>query len=93
MSIKLVIKKPLLFPAMLMLLLYYTAIQRNTSESVLMRLMNLKPIIQSEVIQKEKHKCDILTDTYGIQKDSTYEPSCMAAMEMQTGQKGEGRIN
>ena len=46
--------------------------------------MNLKPIIQSEVIQKEKHKCDVLTDTYGIQKDSTYEPSCMAAMEMQT---------
>ena len=30
------------------------AIKRNTSESVLMRWMNLEPIIQSEVSQKEK---------------------------------------
>ena len=27
---------------------YYSAIKRNTFESVLMRLMNLEPIIQSE---------------------------------------------
>ena len=40
--------------------------KRNTFESVIMRWMNLEPIIQSEVIQKEKHKCDVLTDTYGI---------------------------
>ena len=33
---------------------YYSAIKRNTFESVLMRLMNLEPIIQSEVRQKEK---------------------------------------
>ena len=33
---------------------YYSAIKRNTSESVLMRWMNLEPIIQSEVSQKEK---------------------------------------
>ena len=33
---------------------YYSAIKRNTSESVLMRWMNLEPIIQSEVNQKEK---------------------------------------
>ena len=35
---------------------YYSAIKRNTFESVLMRWMNLEPIIQSEVSQKEKHK-------------------------------------
>ena len=33
---------------------YYPAIQKNTFESVLMRWMKLKPIIQSEVSQKEK---------------------------------------
>ena len=35
---------------------YYSAIKRNTFESVLMRWMNLEPIIQSEVSQKEKDK-------------------------------------
>ena len=40
---------------------YYSAIKRNTFESVLMRWMNLKPIIQSEVSQKEKNKYCILT--------------------------------
>ena len=33
---------------------YYSAIRRNTFESLLMRWMNLEPIIQSEVSQKEK---------------------------------------
>ena len=33
---------------------YYLAIKRNAFESVLMRKMNLEPIIQSEVSQKEK---------------------------------------
>ena len=32
---------------------YYSAIKKNTFESVLMRLMKLEPIIQSEVSQKE----------------------------------------
>ena len=45
---------------------YYSAIKRNAFESVLMREMNLKPIIQSEVSQKEKDKYHILTHTYGI---------------------------
>ena len=40
---------------------YYSAIKRNTLESVLMRWMNLEPIIQSEVSQKEKDKYHILT--------------------------------
>ena len=37
-----------------------TAIKRNAFESVLMRWMNLKPIIQSEVSHKEKDKYCIL---------------------------------
>ena len=40
--------------------------RRNTFESVLMRWMNLEPIIQSEVSQKEKEKYCILTHTYRI---------------------------
>ena len=39
---------------------YYSAIKRNIFESVLMGWMNLEPIIQSEVSQKEKHKYRIL---------------------------------
>ena len=35
---------------------YYSAIKRNTSESVLMRWMNLGSIIQSKVSQKVKDK-------------------------------------
>ena len=45
---------------------YYSAIKRNTSESVLMRWTNLEPIIQSEVSQKEKDKYHILMHIYGI---------------------------
>ena len=33
---------------------YYSDIKRDTVESVLMRWMNLEPIIQSEVSQKDK---------------------------------------
>ena len=39
---------------------YYSAVKRNAFESVLMRWMNLEPIIQSEVSQKEKNKYHIL---------------------------------
>ena len=45
---------------------YYSAIKKNAFESVLMRLMNLEPIIQSEVSQKEKDKYHILIHIYGI---------------------------
>ena len=45
---------------------YYSAMKRNTLESVLMRWMKLEPIIQSEVSQKEKHRYSILTHIYGI---------------------------
>ena len=40
---------------------YYSAIKRNAFESVLMRWMNLEPIIQSEVSQKWK---DIVRNAY-----------------------------
>ena len=33
---------------------YYSAIKKNSFESVLMRWMKLEPIIQSEVSQKDK---------------------------------------
>ena len=45
---------------------YYSAIKKNTFESVLMRWMKLESIIQSEVSQKEKHQYSILTHIYGI---------------------------
>ena len=35
---------------------YYSAIKKNTFESVLMRRMKMEPAIQSEVSQKEKHQ-------------------------------------
>ena len=45
---------------------YYSAIKRNKLESVLLRWMNLEPVIQSEVIQKKKNKYHILMYTYRI---------------------------
>ena len=45
---------------------YYSAIKRNAFESVLMSGMNLEPIMQSEVSQKEKDKYCILTHIYRI---------------------------
>ena len=45
---------------------YYSAIKKNTFESILMRWMKLEPIIQSEVSQKEKHQYSILMHIYGI---------------------------
>ena len=47
---------------------YYSAIKRNAFESVLVRWMNLEPIIQSEVNQKEKDKYRILMHIYGNRK-------------------------
>ena len=45
---------------------YYSALKRNAFESVMMRRMNLEPILQYEVSQKEKGKYCILTHVYGI---------------------------
>ena len=44
---------------------YYSAIKKNSFESVLMRWMKLEPIIQSEVSQKDKDQCIILTHIFG----------------------------
>ena len=43
---------------------YYSAIKRNAFESVLMRWVNLEPIIQREVSQKDKYH--ILMHIHGI---------------------------
>ena len=40
--------------------------KKDAFESVLMRSMELEPIIQNEVSQKEKHKHCILMHIYGI---------------------------
>ena len=45
---------------------YYSAIKRNAFELVLMRLVNLEPVIKTEVSQKEEDKYHILTHIYGI---------------------------
>ena len=45
---------------------YYSALKRNTFESVPMRWMNVEPLIQSEVSQKEKDKYCILMHICGI---------------------------
>ena len=39
---------------------YYSAIKRNIFESVIMRWMNLEPIVHSEASQEEKYKYYIL---------------------------------
>ena len=51
---------------------YYSAIKKNTIESVLKRWMKLEPILQSEVSQKEKHQYSILTHIYGNTHTHTY---------------------
>ena len=47
---------------------YYSAVKKNSFESVLMRWMKLEPIIQSEVSHKDKDKehYSILTHIHGI---------------------------
>ena len=45
---------------------YYSAVKKNTFESVPMRWMKLELIIQSEVSKKEKHQYSILAHIYGI---------------------------
>ena len=47
---------------------YYSAIKKNSFESVLMRWMKLEPIIQREVSQKDKDQYGILTHIYGQER-------------------------
>ena len=62
----------------------YSAIKMNAFESVLMRWMNLEPIIQGEMSQKEKDKYRILTHIYRIYKNGSKEFTYRAAVEKQT---------
>ena len=62
---------------------YFSAIKKNAFEPVLMRWMKLKPIIQSELNQKEKHQYSILMHIYGIWKDGNNDPICETAKETQ----------
>ena len=73
---------------------YYSTVSRKASESVLMRWVNLEPIIQSEMSQKVKYHT--LMHIYGIYKNGTEEFIYRAAVEKQTGRIdlwtwGEGR--
>ena len=63
---------------------YYSTIKRNVFESILMRWMNLEPIIQSEVSQKEKDKYHILTCIY-------MESRKMVLKNLLTGQQWRNR--
>ena len=58
----------------------YSAIKRNAFESVLMRWVNLEPIIQNKVSQKEKDKYCILES----RKNGTEEFIYRTAVEKQT---------
>ena len=62
---------------------YYSAIKKNTFESVLMRWIKLEPIIQHEVRQIEKLHYSILTHIYGILKDGNDNPICKTEKETQ----------
>ena len=61
---------------------YYSAIKRNEFESVEVRWMNLEPVIQSELNQKNKYH--MLMHIYRIQKNGTDEPIYRAGIDMQT---------
>ena len=64
-----------------------TTIKRNVFESVLMKWMNLEPIIQSEVSQKEKDKYHILTCIW--EKEMTTHSSILAWRILWTEEPGE----
>ena len=62
---------------------YYSGIKRNAFESVLMRWMNLEPIIQSEVSHKQKGNYHILMHIDGSRK--------MVLKNLFTGQQWRNR--
>ena len=62
---------------------YYSAVKKNSFESVLMRWIKLEPIIQSKVSQKDKEHYSILTHIYGIYKDGNGNPICKTEKETQ----------
>ena len=56
---------------------YYSATKRNAFESVLMRWMNLEPIVPSEVRQKKKDKYRILLYICGEGNGNPLQCSCL----------------
>ena len=78
--------------------------ESDTTEQVFLSVkwMNLEPVIQSEVSQKEKNKYHKLKHIYGVKKNGTDKPICKAAIEVQTQRtdrpvnttvEGEGGMN
>ena len=64
---------------------YYSAIKRNKIEFFVVTWMDLETVIQSEVSQKERSKCHMLTHIYGIKKKNcSEEPRGRTRIKMQT---------
>ena len=63
---------------------YYSAIKKNKSESVLARGMNLEPIIQSEVNQKEKKQTSYINPYIWYLENGINKPICRVRIETQT---------
>ena len=65
---------------------YYSAMKRNAFESVLMRWMNLEPIIQSEVNQKEKDKYCSVQFSHSVVSNSLWlhglRVACQASLSI-----------
>ena len=51
---------------------YYSTLEKNKFESILLRWMKLEPVIQSEISQKKKDKYYILMHIYGIEGEKRY---------------------
>ena len=70
---------------------YYLALKRTKSESVVVRWMDLEPVIQSEVSHKEKNKYHILKHIYGIlkptKKNGTDGPICRTVIDTDIGKR------
>ena len=52
---------------------YYSAIKKSEVLPFATTLMDVETVIQSEVSQKEKNKCHMLTHIYGISKKNRKE--------------------
>ena len=63
---------------------YYSAIKRNEIELFVVRWVDLKTVIQSEVSQKENNKYRMLTHIYVIKKNGCEEPRGRTGIKTQT---------
>ena len=57
---------------------YYSSVKKNSFQ-VSSNEVQLEPIIQNEVSQKEKHQYSISMHLYGIYKDGNNDPICETA--------------